>query len=364
MFLRKYNCLLITLLLILFTVIYADKDLYKVLGISKKADKSEVKKAYRKLSLKYHPDKNKSPDAVKKFEEIAYAYEILSNPEKRNIYDKYGEEGLKGVDQGGDDHADPFDIFSAFGFGGGGGGRQRERGQPKTADMDMKLRCTLEQLYFGEIFKIYYTRRIMCVNADECFINKKECQGVGVKVVNQQMGPGFFVQNQLQDESCVGRGKAWKKNCKSCPNGQREEDRLPLNVYVETGMKTGDRIVHDGVGEQKVGHDPGDLVLIIEELPHDRFVRVGDDLHVTQIITLKESLVGFTKQLEHIDKSKIPIYRSEVTDNGYIDRITGMGMPIKDTHGRKGDLVITYKVKFPTKLTQKQKELIGQIFDK
>eukprot|EP01068_Selenidium_serpulae_P014343 Selendium_serpulae@DN6087_c0_g1_i1.p2 len=201
-----------------------ESDYYKRLGVTKNASVDEIKKAYRSLSLKYHPDRNPSPDAGNKFREIAHAYEVLSDENKRKIYDKYGEEGLEGNQ--GMDAPDPFDIFSQFGFG----GHRRPSGPKKTSNMVFPLRVTLKQLYFGDLLHVSLLRPTQCINADDCFVTNNECQGPGVRVVTRQMGPGFMVQNQMHDDSCVDRKRAWKPNCKACPKGQTELEHVYLTA--------------------------------------------------------------------------------------------------------------------------------------
>ncbi|PFH33231.1 putative DnaJ protein [Besnoitia besnoiti] len=246
----------------------AKQNLYSVLGVKRNASSDEIKKAYRKLSMKYHPDKNKEPNAEAKFKEISIAYEVLNNAEKRQVYDEYGEEGLERLQSGMQQASHPFgDIFSDF-FGGGFGGAPRET--PKAPPSSMRLNVSLEQLFKGETVDISFTRPVMCMHADDCFTKKPDCKGPGLRVVTQQMGPGFIVQNQIQDDTCVDQGKAWRPRCKECPNGITHPESTELSATVERGMREGDEIVFDGVGEHKIGHEPGDLVLVVHELPHKR----------------------------------------------------------------------------------------------
>lgn len=212
-----------------------------------------------------------------------------------------------GMQQG----AHPFnDFFSDF-FGGGFGGGARET--PKAQPSTMRLNVSLEQLYKGETLDVSFTRPVLCMHAEECFTKKPDCKGPGIRVITQQMGPGFIVQNQIQDDSCVDQGKAWRPRCKvsvcslsftrflqspnrlsvlewcspvfscpqECPKGIVQPETIELSATVERGMRHGDQIVFDGVGEHKVGHEPGDLILTINELPHKRYAlrlwfRLGD----------------------------------------------------------------------------------------
>ncbi|CEM28628.1 unnamed protein product [Vitrella brassicaformis CCMP3155] len=354
------SLLLPLIVLLSATLSQCGRDFYKILGVKKESSASEIKKAYRKLSMKYHPDKNPEKEASKKFAEIAEAYEILSDDEKRSIYDNHGEEGLKQQHQ--ESHMDPFDIFSAFGFG--GGRRRKGRGEKeKTPNLDMKLRVTLEQLYFGELFHVTYRRQVLCVNVDECTVDRRDCQGAGLRVVTQQMGPGFIVQNQMQDDSCVGPGKAWKKKCKACPKGQTEEEPVLLTAYVEAGMTSGDTITFEGVADHKVGYEPGDLNFVVTETQHDRFVRRGNDLLTTVEIPLLDALVGFETQFRHLDGKDFPLKKDDVTDHGETMTVKGKGMPVRGgKEGSFGDLLITFHIKFPDKLTKKQKELVREAF--
>lgn len=171
--------LLVCVSLSLQSIVLAGKDYYKLLGISKKATQIEIKRAYRKLSIKYHPDKNPDnrEEAEKQFTDIASAYEVLSDEEKRKIYDQYGEEGLQKHSQGG--HAgggmDPFDIFNMFGFG---GGRQRGGGgQQRSPDLVIPIRVSLKDLYLGKVVEASFTRQVLCTGIDECQMNIDECAG-------------------------------------------------------------------------------------------------------------------------------------------------------------------------------------------
>ena len=144
-----------------FVTAQAGEDYYKILGVARKATSAELKKAYRKLSLKYHPDKNSAPDAQQKFAELSVAYDTLSDDDKRKAYNQGGEEAVTQMEQRGNQPAhDPFDIFSAFGFGGGMGGQQRRQEEPRTASVEIPVRVTLRQLYVGEILDANYERQV------------------------------------------------------------------------------------------------------------------------------------------------------------------------------------------------------------
>ena len=184
--LRTQLQFLLTLLALLTNIIQAAQDFYKLLGVKRSATQKEIKKAYRAKSLQYHPDKNKEEGAAEMFAEIAYAYEVLTDEDKKEIYDRHGEEGLKQHEQGqgqGGGHGGFEDIFSHFGFGGFGGGGRRQREQ-STPNVDVPLRVTMKQLYLGDTIEVDYIRQTLCVNWQECMKNNQECQGPGIKAVS------------------------------------------------------------------------------------------------------------------------------------------------------------------------------------
>jgi len=254
---------------------------------------------------------------------------------------------------------DPFDIFEQFGFG-----RRRHQESQKAPAMVIRLRVSLEQLHFGELLHATYTRPVQCINSDSCFVTKNDCEGPGLRIVTQQMGPQFIVQNQIQDPSCVDRKKAWSTNCKMCPNGPTELEPVYLTPFVEAGMKNGDKIEFLGVGEQKLAHEPGDVYFIVVELPHDRFTRVGDDLHTEMQITVLDALVGFNKTFEHFDKKQVQVSQEGVTPDGQVLTVTGKGMPITRKPGKYGDLFVTIRVQYPTSLDKDQKEAVSKVLSK
>ena len=253
--LRTQLQFLLGILLAISSTIHAAEDFYKLLGIKRSATQKEIKKAYRSKSLEYHPDKNKEEGAAEKFAEIAYAYEVLTDEEKKNIYDRHGEEGLKQHEQRqgqGGGHGGFDDIFSHFGFnfGGGGGHRQREQ---TTPNVNIPLRVSLKQLYLGDTIEVEYVRQTLCVNWQECMKTNQECQGPGVKVRMQQIAPGFVQQVQQRDERCVARGKMWSSNCRACPNGQTQSEKIELTIDLQKGMYPGEPITFEGVADEKPG---------------------------------------------------------------------------------------------------------------
>lgn len=347
------------------TLVYAGKDFYKILGVSRSATTKEIKKAFRQLSLKYHPDKNKEEGAAEKFAEISRAYEVLGDEDKKQIYDRHGEEGLQQHEQreghggGGGGGGSPFeDIFSHFGFGGG----RREQGEERTPDVEIPLIMTMRQLYLGEILDVQYNRETLCVNWQECMKDNQECHGPGVKVRMQQIAPGFVQQVQQRDDRCVARGKMWRTNCKECPNGQTQTEKIDLTLDVTKGMRAGERVTFEEVADEKPGMRAGDLHFVIMEMKEDNlpFHREGDQLYKTVEIPLVDALVGFSMELEHLDGHKFNVDVEGVTECDDVLRVPGKGMPRRNGRGY-GDLYITFEVDFPDTLTTKQKTEIKKI---
>ena len=288
--LRTQLQFLLTLLALFTNIIQAAQDFYKLLGVKRSATQKEIKKAYRAKSLQYHPDKNKEEGAAEMFAEIAYAYEVLTDEDKKEIYDRHGEEGLKQHEQGqgqGGGHGGFEDIFSHFGFGGFGGGGRRQREQ-STPNVDVPLRVTMKQLYLGDTIEVDYIRQTLCVNWQECMKNNQECQGAGIKVRMQQIAPGFVQQVQQRDERCVAAGKMWRTNCRECPNGQTQEEKIRLTIDINKGMYPGEPITFEGVADEKPGMTAGDLNFVIVQEQDDHYHRDGDHLYVTVSFVLIE----------------------------------------------------------------------------
>lgn len=356
---------ILVLLVLLVAVVGAKKtDFYKLLGISRDATPKEIKKAYRQKSLEFHPDKNKEEGASEKFAEIAYAYEVLTDEEKKEIYDQYGEEGLKQHEQGGGGGGGGFhggfdDIFDQF-FG--GGGRRRQRNQERqTPSVEMPLSLTMKQLYLGETIDVEYFREVLCTRWEECMKTSKECQGPGVRVKMQQLAPGFVQQVQQRDERCVAAGKMWKSNCRACPE-KTSTEKIELTIDVTKGMRNKERISFDGVADERPGYTAGDLHFIIMEVEEKNglFTRDRDNLYKTIEIPLVDALTGFTMKMNHLDGHEFNVEVKGVTECDHVMRVPGKGMPRRNGRGF-GDLYITVEVDFPDKLSDKQKIAIKKI---
>jgi len=328
---------------------------YDVLGVKPNCETEELKKAYRKLALKYHPDKN--PDEGDKFKLISQAYEVLSNPEKRRQYDLGGEQSLKegGHDMGG--FSSPMDIFDMFFGGGFGGRRSRER---KGKDVVHQLSVTLDELYNGVVRKLSLQKNVIC---DKCEGRggKKgavetctSCRGTGVMIRTQPLGPGMVQQIQMMCSDCSGQGSRInaKDRCRTCQGRKVIRDRKILEVHVDKGMTDGQKIVFGGEGDQEPGLEPGDIIIVLDEKEHEVFKRSGHDLVMRMNIELVEALCGFTKVIHTLDNRDL-VFQSVVGDvikHGDVKCIASEGMPRYKNPFEKGRLILQFAVAFPASL--------------
>ncbi|RKO99905.1 hypothetical protein CXG81DRAFT_13870 [Caulochytrium protostelioides] len=337
-----------------------DTKLYDTLEVRPDAGESELKKAYRKLALKYHPDKN--PDAGDKFKEISHAYEILSDSQKREVYDRYGEEGLNGDGgMGGMGGLDPQDLFSQlFGggmFGGGGGGRRQ--GPRRGRDMQHVLKVSLSDLYNGKTTKLALQKQILCPTCKGCGATSpnavKSCQpcgGRGVRMIMRQMGP-MIQQMQQACPECNGEGEmiAAKDRCGACHAKKVTTERKILDVYIDKGMASGQKITFAKEGDQSPSIDePGDVVIVLEQKPDATFRREGSDLHMDDVkVDLLTAVAGGAFDITHLDGRKlvVRIIPGEVIRPGETKVIKGEGMPTYKRPFDRGDLVLHFKVEFP-----------------
>ncbi|CDR96116.1 DnaJ domain containing protein, putative [Babesia bigemina] len=336
--------------------LFADKKCpYEVLGVKKSATASEIKRTFRQLSKKYHPDVSKEPDAAERYKEINEAYDILNNADKRKAYDEGGFAGLMRQSQSGgnDDGYDINDIFSnIFGFG---GGRRRDE-EMRAEALVYPLSIPLDVLYHGRDLTIKIQVNRLCPEYDECKVNRKDCQAAGVRLVTMQHGPGMFMQQQVRDHTCIGRHEGWKTSCSACPNGPTYVEDVNLELTIEPGAKQGQQIVMEGRGQERPGMKRGHVVFVIEEKPHQIYRREGNDLHRTMDITLKEALLGFDKTIDLFGES-IEVAESGVTPHNHVIKIDQKGMP-SDERGGFGDMYVSIRVIFPRRLSAEQIALI------
>ncbi|KAA0186478.1 heat shock protein 40 [Hyalella azteca] len=338
---------------------------YDLLGVKPNATTDELKKAYRKLALKYHPDKN--PNEGEKFKLISQAYEVLSNEDKRRIYDQGGEQALKeGGGGGGGGFSSPMDIFDMF-FGGGGGRRSRER---KGKDVIHQMSVTLEELYKGTVRKLALQKHVICSKCKGVGGKKPPekcptCRGTGMQVRVQQLGPGMVSQVQSMCGECRGQGErvSLKDRCKTCEGKKVVRERKILEVNVDKGMEDGQKIVFNGEGDQEPDIEPGDIVIVLDEQEHSTFKRIGNDLSMSMELSLVEALCGFQRAITTLDDRVIVVSSipGEVMKHESLKCVMGEGMPTYKNPFEKGRLVIQFLVKFPEKIAPEAVGLLENI---
>ena len=325
-----------------------DYDPYIILGVDPDDDEGKIKKAFRKLSRKYHPDKirgneEKKESAKKVFEAIRTAYEIVGDKDKRLMFDTGGMELVKESEkkeQGGG----AMDPFAAF-FGGGG----NQRGN-RGNDANVELSVSLDDMYNGNEISAEITRRVICRGCKNKPKRGKcaQCDRCPneIKMVTRTMGPGFQVQQQQEVPS--------KHRCKNEPT--------TLNTVVEKGMADGSSIKFERMSEQSPGQIPGDVILTLRQKKHRMFTRSGNDLKMEMTITLKEALLGFTKTITHMDDHTVEIKRKKITKPFFVKTIKGEGMPIHQFPSEFGDLHVKFIVQMPKKLNDAQKKFVEENF--
>lgn len=324
------------------------KDYYKILGIAKGASDDEIKKAYRKMALKYHPDKNKDPGAEAKFKDIAEAYDVLSDAKKKEVYDKYGEDGLKsdGFPGGGgggqhyEFHGDPMRMFTqffggddpfggVFGMGGGGPG----------VFFNVGGHGGMEDMGYGGGF------------------------GGGRRApVRQDPTVQHELNVSLEDinSGCVKKMKITRKVLNSDGVSTRVEDKV-LSINIKPGWKSGTKITFPKEGDQHPGRTPADIVFVIKDKPHPTFKREGTDIKYAHKVALRDALCGATVTVPLLGGGNQQVKINDIIRPGTVRRLTGKGLPNPKSPGVRGDLIVEFDIQFPTSLTDAQKELLQSV---
>lgn len=356
----------------------AKRDYYEVLGVGKNASPEELKKAYRKLALQYHPDRNPGDkEAEEKFKEAAEAYDVLSNPDKKARYDQYGHAGVDGQGGfGGGAGMNMNDIFSQFGdifgdifgggrgFGGFGGGRQQPRTR-KGATLRIKVKMTLEEIDTGAEKKVKVAKYVAC----------KTCGGTGAKnnsyeTCSHCKGTGVVTEirrtilGQMQTQSvcphCGGEGRIIKDKCRDC-NGEGivKSDEV-ISINIPAGVADGMQLSVSGKGNAAVhGGVPGDLLVLIEEVPHELFERQESNLYYNAFVTFADAAMGATIEIPTLH-GKVKVKIEQGTPSGKVLRLKGKGLPDVNGYSR-GDLLVCINVWIPKSLTKEEKALLEKL---
>ncbi len=351
------------------------RDFYEILGLTKSASEDEIKKAYRKLAIKYHPDKN--PDdktAEEKFKEAAEAYEVLSNPEKRQRYNQYGHAGVGGASGGGGGYGGGMnmdDIFSQFGdiFGGGGGfggfgGSSRGGGRRvvRGSNLRVKVKLNLQEIAKGVEKKLKVNKFVSCNTCkgsgakNGTFDTCKLCNGSGVQVRTQQTFLGAM-QTQTTCSGCNGEGKTVKDKCNTCHGDGIVRAEEVISINIPAGVAEGMQLSVGGKGNAAPrGGINGDLLVLIEEEEHLELKRDGSNLFYDSYVNFADAALGTSIEIPTVD-AKVKIKIEPGTQSGKVLRLKGKGLPDVNSYGI-GDLLVNINVWTPQSLTSEEKKAL------
>ncbi|XP_034956658.1 dnaJ homolog subfamily B member 5 isoform X3 [Zootoca vivipara] len=342
------------------------KDYYKTLGIQSGANEDEIKKAYRKMALKYHPDKNKDPNAEEKFKEIAEAYDVLSDPKKRAVYDQYGEEGLKtGGGSSGTPgntfhytfHGDPHATFASF-FGGSNpfdifftSGRSRVFNGFDHDDMD------IDDDESGDPFSAFGRFGFNGLNG----VHRRHPEPIHMRRKVQDPPVVHELKVSLEEiyHGATKRMKITRRRLNSDGRTMRTEDKI-LNIVIKRGWKEGTKITFPKEGDATPDNIPADIVFILKDKPHSLFRRDGTNIIYTAMISLKEALCGCTVNIPTVDGRVIPLPCNDIIKPGTVKRLRGEGLPFPKVPTQRGDLIVEFKVRFPDRIAPQTRQILKQ----
>lgn len=352
------------------------KDYYATLGVERTASAEEIKRAFRRKARELHPDVNKAPDAEERFKEVNEAYDVLSDPGKREQYDRFGTVGRGAAGPGGGGYVDlndlfgggggfdMNDIFSAFFGGVAGGGRMRREGR----DMAMRLVITLEEAATGVVKDIVIDRLATCDVCDGAgsataggVVTCPDCHGTGQRVMERRTFIGVM-QTAAPCERCGASGQVLENPCEECQGSGRVPDREHVSVTIPAGIRDGQQIRLRGLGEAGVRNAAaGDLIVNVHVAPHEYLHREGDDLHCKATVSITQAALGAQMQVcGLLDDTTIEVPAG--TQHGDTVRVKGAGMPRWGGSGH-GDLHVHVGVEVPRKLSKRQKELLRELSD-
>ncbi|MDR1951726.1 MAG: molecular chaperone DnaJ [Bacteroidales bacterium] len=361
----------------------AKRDYYEVLGVSRAATPDEMKKAYRKLALQYHPDRNPGDKAAEeKFKEAAEAYDVLSTPDKKARYDQFGHAGMGANSGYGPGGMNMDDIFAHFGsifegaFGGGhfhsftggfgGNNRRQQQRMNRGSDLRVRVKLTLEEIAKGVEKKIKVHKKIVC----------SECNGTGAasrdayKTCDTCRGSGHVVRvtntfiGQMQQTSicptCQGEGRIIMQKCRKCSGQGVIEGEEIITIRIPAGVENGMQLSMPSKGNAAIrGGVNGDLIVLVEELEHPLFERVQNNLHYNQFVSITEAALGESVEVPTLD-GKVRVKIDAGTQSGKLLRLRGKGLPSMNSYGT-GDLIICVNIWTPQSITKEEKELLEKL---
>ncbi|MCW9095254.1 MAG: molecular chaperone DnaJ [Ignavibacteriaceae bacterium] len=356
------------------------RDYYEVLGVSRTSTKEEIKKAYRKLAMQFHPDRNPGDkESEEKFKEAAEAYEILSHDDKRNNYDRFGHEGVRGSGFGSSGFSSVNDIFSHFSdifggssifdefFGGSQRGRSRRHGSGVSgSDMRVNLKLTLEEIATGTSKKIKIKKQVKCnecngtgAQAGTSLKTCPVCNGAGeIKTVSRSVF-GQFV-NITACHNCNGEGQVIDSPCRNCSGDGRIQNEATISIEVPAGVQDGNYMTLRGEGNTgKRGGHAGDIIVVFQELPHENFIREDDDIIYNLFITFPQAALGAEVEVPTLT-GKAMLKIDSGTQPGKMLKMKGKGIRHLNYSG-SGDQIVRVNIAIPQKLNSKEKEIIKQL---
>ncbi|GAB4542362.1 MAG: molecular chaperone DnaJ [Anaerolineae bacterium] len=348
------------------------RDYYEVLGVGRSASADEIKRSYRKLARKYHPDVSEEPDAEARFKEINEAYEVLSDPQKRAAYDRFGHAGTQGFGgfEGFGGFRDPFEIFEEFfGTSFGMGARRARRGPRRGADLRYDLEIQFEEAVFGAEKEIEIPRQQTCpacrgtgAEPGTSPIRCPDCNGTGE--IRRQTG--FFV-NITTCPRCQGEGEVVTTPCNQCRGRKRVTETRRLSLKIPAGVDDGTQIRLAGEGEEGTnGGPPGNLYVVLHVRPHRFFRRLDHNLHLELAINIAQAALGDEVEVPTVDGKMEKLTIPAGIQTGETIRMRGKGVPYLHREGR-GDQIVAIQVLTPTNLTETQRQLLmelGKTLDK
>lgn len=351
----------------------AKRDYYEILGVTKNATKEELKKAYRKMAIKYHPDKNPdNKDAEHKFKEAAEAYEVLSNDQKRQRYDQFGHAGVGGAAGGGAGgfNMDMDDIFSHFGdiFGGFGGGGRRSSGRrvSKGTNLRIRVKLTLDEIANGVEKKLKVKKYVSCKTCNGSGAASPSdvktcttCHGTGqvTRVANTILGQ---MQTASTCPSCGGKGKTITKKCTSCYGEGVTQAEEVIEVDIPAGVSEGMQLSVSGKGNApRGGGINGDLLIVIEEKEHTELIRHDNDLLYNLNISVPDAVLGVAVEIPTLN-GKVKVKIEGGTQSGKILRLRGKGLPDVQGYGR-GDLLVKVNVYIPKNISRDERKMLEKL---
>ncbi len=355
----------------------AKRDYYEVLGVAKNATKEELKKAYRQLAIKYHPDKNPdNAEAEEKFKEAAEAYEVLSNDEKRQRYDQFGHAGLGGSSGGGGYSMNLDDIFSSFGdifnghfggFSGFGGSRRSQRRVNKGANLRVRVKLTLNEIAEGVEKKIKVKKYVPCPacggtgaeGGSSGHSTCPTCHGSGqeIRISNTILGQ---MQTAQTCSTCGGDGRIVRNKCTHCYGEGIVSDEEIISIKIPAGVGEGMQLAMQGKGSAaRRGGVNGDLIIQIEEIPHDELIRDGNDLIYNYLLSIPDATLGATIEVPTLE-NKVKVKIDPGTQPGKVLRLRGKGLPEVNGYSR-GDMLVQLNVWIPKELPRDDRRMMEKL---